>query len=51
MPPPPIDPNAVFLNFPYDEQFQSLYVAYVVGLCWPSSCLHGLTGGTTGDRQ
>jgi hypothetical protein len=32
MPPPPIDPNAVFLNIPYDEQFQSLYVAYIVGL-------------------
>ena len=32
MPPPPLDPNAVFLNIPYDEEFGSLYVAYVVGL-------------------
>ncbi len=33
MPPlPPIDPKAVFLNIPYDEEFRSLYVAYVVGL-------------------
>jgi hypothetical protein len=32
MPPQPIDPNAVFLNIPYDEEFRSLYVAYVVGL-------------------
>ncbi|HUH63527.1 MAG TPA: hypothetical protein VLZ50_11035 [Terracidiphilus sp.] len=32
MPPPPINPNAVFLNIPYDEEFQELYLAYVVGL-------------------
>jgi hypothetical protein len=32
MPPQPIEPNAVFLNIPYDEEFRSLYVAYVVGL-------------------
>ena len=32
MPPPP-DPNSVFLNVPYDEEFSSLYVAYIVGLC------------------
>ncbi|MGA3135356.1 MAG: hypothetical protein ABSC88_05105 [Terracidiphilus sp.] len=31
MPPPP-DPNAVFLNVPYDEEFSSLYIAYIVGL-------------------
>ncbi len=31
MPPPP-DPNAVFLNIPYDEDFRSLYIAYIVGL-------------------
>lgn len=31
MPPLP-DPNAVFLNFPYDEGFRSLYIAYIVGL-------------------
>ena len=32
MPPPPIDPNAVFLNIPYDEEFRPLYIAYIVGL-------------------
>ena len=32
MPPQP-DPNGVFLNVPYDEDFSSLYVAYIVGLC------------------
>jgi len=30
--PPLPDPKAVFLNVPYDEEFSSLYVAYVVGL-------------------
>jgi hypothetical protein len=30
--PPPPDPNGVFLNIPYDEEFWSLYVAYIVGL-------------------
>ncbi len=32
MPPLP-DPNGVFLNIPYDEEFRSLYIAYIVGLC------------------
>ena len=32
MPPPP-DPKGVFLNVPYDEEFSSLYIAYIVGLC------------------
>lgn len=32
MPPQP-DRNAVFLNIPYDEEFRSLYIAYVAGLC------------------
>jgi len=32
MPPPPVNPNAVFLNIPYDEEFQSLYLAYIVGI-------------------
>jgi hypothetical protein len=31
--PPRLDPNAVFLNIPYDEEFRDLYVAYIVGLC------------------
>lgn len=33
MPPQPPDPKAVFLNIPYDPEFRSLYVAYIVGLC------------------
>jgi len=30
--PPFPDPVGVFLNIPYDEEFTSLYVAYIVGL-------------------
>lgn len=32
MPTPPVDSNSVFLNIPYDNRFQSLYLAYIVGL-------------------
>jgi hypothetical protein len=32
MPLPLTDPNAVFLNIPYDERFQRLYLAYIVGI-------------------
>lgn len=32
MPLPPVNPNAVFLNIPYDPEFQKLYLAYIVGL-------------------
>jgi hypothetical protein len=31
--PPLPDPNGVFLNIPYDEEFSSLYIAYIVGIC------------------
>jgi len=31
--PPLPEPNAVFLNVPYDQEFRSLYIAYIVGLC------------------
>jgi hypothetical protein len=30
--PPPVKPNAVFVNIPYDEGFRRLYLAYIVGL-------------------
>jgi hypothetical protein len=30
--PPQPDPRAVFLNIPYDEEFRSLYLAYIAGL-------------------
>jgi hypothetical protein len=29
---PRVEPNSVFLNIPYDNQFQNLYLAYIVGL-------------------
>jgi hypothetical protein len=32
VPQPLVNPNAVFLNIPYDEEFQKLYFAYIVGL-------------------
>jgi hypothetical protein len=32
VPPPLLDADAVFLNIPYDDEFKSLYVAYIVGL-------------------
>lgn len=32
MPPPPVNPDAVFLNIPYDKEFQNLYLAYISGL-------------------
>ncbi len=32
MPLPLINPNAVFLNIPYDDEFQPLFTAYVVGI-------------------
>ena len=32
MPRSPVSPNAVFLNIPYDSEFQKLYVAYIVGI-------------------
>jgi hypothetical protein len=31
--PPLPDPKSVLLNIPYDEEFRSLYIAYIVGLC------------------
>jgi hypothetical protein len=32
LPAPTLKPNDVFLNFPYDEPFRPLYLAYIVGL-------------------
>ena len=32
MPPPPVNPKAIFLNIPYDKEFEKLYLAYVVGI-------------------
>jgi hypothetical protein len=48
MPPLPLDAKAVFLNLPYDEEFSSLYIAYIVGLFYMGLVPHlasEITGG------
>ena len=50
MPPLP-DPNGVFLNVPYDEEFRSLYVAYIVGLYQLDLVPHLSSEITGGDRR
>lgn len=32
MPKPHVEPDACFLNIPYDKKFENLYLAYIVGL-------------------
>lgn len=50
MPPPP-EPNAVFLNVPYDEEFRSLYIAYIVGLYQLGLVPHLASEIPGGDRR
>ena len=50
MPPPP-DPNAVFLNIPYDKEFHSLYLAYIVGLFQLGLVPHLASEIPGGDRR
>lgn len=50
MPPPP-DPNAVFLNIPYDIEFRSLYIAYIVGLYQLGLVPHLASEVPGGDRR
>lgn len=50
MPPLP-DPNGVFLNVPYDQEFSSLYVAYIVGLCQLDMVPHLASEIPGGDRR
>ncbi len=50
MPPLP-DPKGVFLNIPYDEEFSSLYVAYIVGLCQLDLVPHLASEIPGGDRR
>ena len=50
MPPLP-DPNAVFLNVPYDEEFRSLYIAYIVGLFQLGLVPHLASEIPGGDRR
>jgi len=32
VPLPPVEPKAIFLNIPYDQEFEKLYLAYIVGI-------------------
>ena len=50
MPPPP-DPKAVFLNIPYDEEFHSLYIAYIVGIFQLDLVPHLASEIPGGDRR
>jgi len=49
--PPLPDPNGVFLNIPYDEEFSSLYVAYIVGLYQLNLVPHLSSEIPGGDRR
>jgi hypothetical protein len=49
--PPLPDPKGVFLNVPYDEEFSSLYVAYIVGLCQLAMVPHLSSEIPGGDRR
>jgi hypothetical protein len=49
--PPLPDPNAVFLNIPYDEEFRNLYIAYVVGLYHLGLVPHIASEIPGGDRR
>ena len=50
MPPLP-DSNSVFLNVPYDEEFSSLYIAYIVGLYQLDLVPHLASEIPGGDRR
>jgi len=49
--PPLPDPKGVFLNIPYDEEFSSLYVAYIVGLIQLGLAPHITSEIPGGDRR
>jgi hypothetical protein len=49
--PPPLDPNSVFLNIPYDEEFRGLYIAYIVGLYQLNLVPHLASEIPGGDRR
>ena len=51
MPPPPVDPIAVFLNIPYDDEFQKLYLAYIVGIYQLRRVPYIASGIPGGDRR
>jgi len=49
--PLPPDPNAVFLNVPYDDDFHYLYIAYIVGLYQLGLVPHLASEIPGGDRR
>jgi hypothetical protein len=49
--PPLPNPNGVFLNIPYDVEFSSLYIAYIVGLCQLGMVPHLATEIPGGKRR
>jgi hypothetical protein len=49
--PLPPDPNAVFLNVPYDDEFRHLYIAYIVGLYQLGLVPHLASEIPGGDRR
>jgi hypothetical protein len=49
--PPPPDPNSVFLNLPCDEEFHSIYIAYIVGLFQLGLVPHLASEIPGGDRR
>jgi hypothetical protein len=49
--PPLPDRNGVFLNIPYDEEFRSLYLAYIVGLYQLDLVPHLASEIPGGDRR
>jgi hypothetical protein len=44
------NPNSVFLNIPYDEEFKPLYLAYIVGLC-QFGLIPRITAGVPGGKR
>jgi hypothetical protein len=49
--PPPVLPNAVFLNIPYDDRFRRQYLAYIVGLSQPGLQPKATLGIPGGERR
>ena len=51
MPAPPVNPNAIFLNIPYDDAFRPLYLAYIAGVYQLNFELFITSGIPGGDRR
>jgi len=45
-----VDPRAVFLNIPYDKEFQPLYLAYIVGI-YQLGLEPCITSGVSGGKR